>query len=224
MNTNAPGNRRALATLGLIVLLLAVGLPLAVPAPVRAGVGTVFLVNSTLDPGAGGICNGTECSLREAIEAANANAGHDTINFNFAGTSPGAIAPTTALPVITDTVTINGYSEPDASENTTILATNGSNAVLMVILDGSALASGSGLTVDDTAPDSVIRGLVISDFPAVGINIDGDNVAIGRELHRDERRWDGRRRQRLPGYPRPHRGQRRDHWRRRASGSQSDRQ
>src|SRR3712207_1774109 len=89
---------------------------------------TVFAVNSTADPG-DGVCNSTECTLREAITAANAGAGLDTISFNIPGSGVQTIAPATALPIITDPVVIDGYTQPGAQENT---LQQGSNAVLLI--------------------------------------------------------------------------------------------
>ncbi len=52
-------------------------------------------------------------SLREAIIAANNTAGTDTINFNIGGTGVKTINLASALPAITDTIVINGYSQTD---------------------------------------------------------------------------------------------------------------
>lgn len=61
-------------------------------------------------------------ALREAITAANTNApvgdapagdpGNDTITFDIPGSGPHVITPLSPLPVITDTLTIDGTSEP----------------------------------------------------------------------------------------------------------------
>jgi CSLREA domain-containing protein len=64
---------------------------------------TDFIVNSTADPGTGG-CDVTECTLREAITAANADPDAETIFFNITGPGCDAngvctIAPTSALPL-----------------------------------------------------------------------------------------------------------------------------
>ncbi|MDQ3546245.1 MAG: CSLREA domain-containing protein [Verrucomicrobiota bacterium] len=105
-----------------------------------------FVVNNNVDPG-NGICDAVGCTLREAIDAANANPGADIINFSIFGAGVKTITPTSALPTITEAVTIDGYTQPGAAENT--LAT-GNNAVLLVELNGPwrALASlGWGLTL-----------------------------------------------------------------------------
>ena len=70
-------------------------------------VAATFIVNTTNDSGAG--------SLRAAIDSSNTVPGTDSIHFNIAGTSPHTIALLSALPTITDQVTIDGYSEPEAS-------------------------------------------------------------------------------------------------------------
>ena len=68
---------------------------------------TVFTVNSTNDPGSG-VCDATECTLREAIAAANAANGGDLINFSTLFNTPQTINLLTALPDITKSVTIQG--------------------------------------------------------------------------------------------------------------------
>src|SRR5262249_23620161 len=73
-----------------------------------------------------------------------------------------------ALPTITEAVTIDGYSQSGASANT---LTTGDNAVLLVELNGtSAGSSSSGLTI--SASGSMIKGLVINRF-ATGITLSG---------------------------------------------------
>ena len=83
-----------------------------------------IIVNSTADaidvnPG-DGICDdgAGNCTLRAAIEEANALLGTDTIAFNILGEGPHTIQPTSALPTITGPVGIDGYTQPGASENT----------------------------------------------------------------------------------------------------------
>ena len=71
---------------------------------------TIFTVNSTADPG-DGVCEPTECTLREAINAAIANPGNgDLINFSSSGlfNNPQTITLLTALPDITESMTILG--------------------------------------------------------------------------------------------------------------------
>lgn len=87
-----------------------------------------------LTPG-DGVCDTTGtgiCTLRAAIMEANAISGTNTINFNITGAGPHTIQPLSPLPVITDTVIIDGYTQTDAEP-----ATAGSNADLRIVLDGS---------------------------------------------------------------------------------------
>ena len=78
---------------------------------------TTFTVNSADDVD-DGTCDATHCSLREAINAANANSGTDSVAFNVAGSGPHTIQHTSALPTITDPVIIDGYTQTSASPNT----------------------------------------------------------------------------------------------------------
>ena len=79
---------------------------------------TVFTVTSTGDGGdispGNGVCDdGTgNCTLRAAIEEANAIAGKDTIAFGIPGAGVHTIQPTIELPFITDSVVIDGYTQP----------------------------------------------------------------------------------------------------------------
>jgi hypothetical protein len=91
-----------------------------------------FTVINTDDSGPG--------SLRQAIVDANANPGTDRILFNIPGsgvhkiviggpTNPNFTDRGTALPEITDPVTIDGYSQPGSHPNTLL---NGDNAVILI--------------------------------------------------------------------------------------------
>jgi CSLREA domain-containing protein len=136
--------------------------------------GTTFIVNSTNDPG-DGTCNATEYTLREAITAANRTSAADTIKFDIPGSGVQTISPGSALPVITHPVTIDGYSQSGAKENDIPLAKDGTDAVLMIELDGTNAGIGSdGLNFGASgASNSVVRGLVINHFSAAGILLSG---------------------------------------------------
>ncbi len=98
-----------------------------------------------------------ECTLRAAIQQANATAGRDTILFNIPTGGRPRIAPISSLPPITGTVDINALSQP---------------GIHQVEIDGTgapAKAVADGLTV---TTDSVeIRGLVIDGFNGNGLNL-----------------------------------------------------
>lgn len=102
-------------------------------SPVSAAILTV----TSSDDTAGASC-GASCSLRQAITAANASVGSDVIRFNVSAGGEVLIQPATPLPVITQPLVIDGYSQPDSAVNT---ASAGSNAVLRVRLHGAAIAS-----------------------------------------------------------------------------------
>ena len=111
-----------------------------------------FTVTNTNDAGAG--------SLRDAITSANAAAGADVIDFAIPGPGPHTITPLTVLPTITDSVTIDAYTQSGASPNT---LADGNDAVLKVVLDGSAITTtADGLFFN--AANVTLRGLVIKEF------------------------------------------------------------
>src|SRR4051812_33205974 len=108
-----------------------------------------FTVTNTGDNGSG--------SLRQAILDANANAGSDTISFNIPGGGIKTITPAGALPVITEGVTIDGYSQPGAAANTLVV---GNNAIILIELNLVNDESLFGLRV--TGGATTIRGLAIN--------------------------------------------------------------
>ena len=118
---------------------------------------STFTVTDTLD-------NTSRGSLRWAIGQVNADTspGADTIDFDIHGTGPFTIAPSSALPVITHPVIINGYSQPGAHANTLV---QGDNAVIMIDLDGTSASSSGpvdGLAI--AAGSSTVEGLDITGF------------------------------------------------------------
>src|SRR4051794_40731517 len=127
--------------LGWAVVVAACVLVLAAAPAGAQGGGTTYVVDHTADDGASACTVAPDdCTLRAAINAANANAGADTITFSMgAGTHTLVIG--SALPAITESVTIDGYSSTGASANTQASFTNafsadglGSNAVLKIEL------------------------------------------------------------------------------------------
>src|SRR6266850_6646181 len=155
--------RRYSTTLPLLVLLLLIGLAslpdvtghlLGLLRP-TASAATAFIVNSTGDGAdsnlADGVCNdgSGSCTLRAAIEQANAVAGLDTINFNI-GSGVKTIVLTTDLPVISDQLVIDGTTQPGFA-GTPIIEINGNNR---------PNTNRAGLLI--TACCSTIKGLVIN--------------------------------------------------------------
>ncbi|MGB7307177.1 MAG: DUF4347 domain-containing protein, partial [Burkholderiaceae bacterium] len=118
-----------------------------------AGVLATFVVNNTGDTGVG--------SLRDAITNANLTAGADVIQFAITDPLVGGahtISITSALPNITETVFIDGTSEPDYA-----------GAPVIVLRSGGG--SSNGLVITATADNSEVRGLVIRNFSDAGISI-----------------------------------------------------
>lgn len=111
-----------------------------------------FTVTSTADPG-DGTCDlvGTSdgCTLREAITAANATVGAATINFGI-GSGAKTINVLTQLDTITETVTINGTTQP------------GFSGTPLIQVTGPGAGNADGLIIN--ADNCVVRGLVINGF------------------------------------------------------------
>ena len=131
------------------VVLLASSSPLAVALTAP---GSTFVVTNTGDSGTG--------SLRQAILDANAHPGADTIVFNIPGSGLHTITPSTALPTISDPVTIDGSTQPGFT-GSPIIELNGSQAGANV----------DGLRI--TAGNSVVSGLVINRFSSDGVELSG---------------------------------------------------
>ena len=130
--------RRWVLGLSIALALAAIGLIVVRPFATRY-VPFTFTVNSTADGSdanlADGICQTStrgQCTLRAAIEQANARGGRDTITFNIRGIGGHTIAPAfLALPTITQPVVIDGYTQPSATPNTSPPGSP-SNAVLRI--------------------------------------------------------------------------------------------
>jgi hypothetical protein len=129
-------------------LLTAISLsPLLLPA-------ATFTVINTSDAGAG--------SLRQAILGVNASVGPHAINFAIVpGSGVQTIAPISVLPAISNTVTIDGYSQPGSSANT---LANGDNAVLLIRLDGVAVTNSFPAALQFYSSGNIVHGLVIVRF------------------------------------------------------------
>ncbi|MCP5030120.1 MAG: hypothetical protein GY929_27945, partial [Actinomycetia bacterium] len=108
-----------------------------------------------------------ECTLRAALEEANASADITGIDFDIPTSDPGYSAgpvswttqPSSVLPSITRTVTIDGSSQP------------GWVSTPVVEIDGS-LAGGGVWGLDLVADNVIIRGLAINGFTEDGIQVD----------------------------------------------------
>lgn len=133
---------------------------LTIAAPCAAAILTV----TSSDDTAGASCAAT-CTLRQAITAANASAGSDVVRFNVSASGEVLIQPATPLPVITQPLVIDGYSQPNTAVNT---ASAGSNALLRVRLHGAAIATSGVAGLSGCAASVLIQGLSITGFTSAG--------------------------------------------------------
>jgi len=127
-----------------------------------------FTVNTT-DDHDDGVCNGTDCTLREAINAVNAGAGGDTISFNIAGAGVQTINVTAAGGfTIAKAVTIDGTTQTGFA-GVPLIELNGANAGANV----------TGINVN--AANVTLKGLIINRFTNFGINFNsfGGNSVQG---------------------------------------------
>jgi CSLREA domain-containing protein len=134
---------------------------------------TTYVVNSIGDESdtnmRDGICAASTglCTLRAAIEQTNATIGTDTIIFNLpAPATVFVIRPASRLPIMAETVIIDGTTQPGYVDHP------------IIELDGSLLSIGShsaGLVL--TGGRSVVRGLSIYSFD-YGIYFAGGNENV----------------------------------------------
>ncbi len=121
-----------------------------------AQTGPTYTVNSAADPG-DGTCTVADCTLREAITAANDGDVPATIKFSI-GTGAATISPVFPLPAIGETTTIDGTTQP------------GFLATPLITIDGTEMDGVSdGLVLE--APNSAVRGIAVNHFPGIGIHV-----------------------------------------------------
>ncbi len=139
----------------------------------------VFIVN-TADDHNDGSCSAGDCTLREAILAANANAGTDTINFAI-GSAAQSIALNTPLPLISGTINLDATTQPGYAgvPLIEIYQVQPAPPAPPVVSDGLVVGFG--------ATSSVIRGLILNRFkvdPQTGggggnaLNLQANNCTI----------------------------------------------
>ena len=169
-----------------LVVVLGVLFALLGPLAARPAYAATLTVNNTADPGDGDCNPNGGCTLREAINEANATTA-STIRFDISGGGVKTITPTSRLPIISERLTIDGYSQPGAEPNS---LTTGTNAELKIELDGEdAGVASEALRI--RASDCVIKGLVINHFGGNSISIGypgfevRDNKVVGNFIGTD---------------------------------------
>ncbi len=136
----------------------------AAAAPAEA---TTYTVTNVSDVNAG--------SLRRAIEAAEQHPGRDTITFDISGGGGHKITLVAALPVLSDPVTIKGYSQPGSLE-----ATDDTPAQPMIEIDAGDVGRGLEIVGDEIK----VGGLAIHSAQEANIYIEGadQNTIAGNHL------------------------------------------
>ncbi len=112
----------------------------------------VSTVTNTNDSGPG--------SLRQAVLDANATPGADAIAFDIGGDGTKTITLTSALPQLTDPLTVDGTTQP------------GYAGKPLVVLSGAGAGAGAD-GLDVRAGGSTIRVLVVNGFDGAGIRLLG---------------------------------------------------
>ncbi|WP_461521987.1 choice-of-anchor Q domain-containing protein, partial [Porticoccus sp.] len=122
--------------------------------------GANYVVINTNASGAG--------SLEWAIDQANLSVGFDIISFNIAGSGPHVISvDSDGLPSISDSVLIDGWSEPDYV-NTPVIR-----------IDAGTFPGVNGLWLNSGSDGSIIRGLSITGFTgndAIEVTSSGNTI------------------------------------------------
>ena len=139
----------------------ALGVSFFAASPASSEVYTVISTADTDD----GSCDTGHCTLREAIQAANAHAGLDTVAFDLPGPAPYLIQLASGLPSLTDPVLIDGTSEPDYA------------GTPVVEISGTAASSSAGVLI--LADGTTVRGLSVGGFGGIGVYVyAADDIVI----------------------------------------------
>lgn len=162
--TNGVKTKISFAAIALVAsLFLFVGRVQAVPA--------TFTVTNTNDSGAG--------SLRQAIEDANNNGNPsdmDIIAFDIPGSEVHTINLLTDLPYVTEKVTIDGYTQEGAQENTAVSPEPINSVIKIELAGGSGTITQGALVL--AADGSIVKGLSIYDFAEPNVNFEKANLIL----------------------------------------------
>jgi probable HAF family extracellular repeat protein len=109
----------------------------------------VYTVTNLSDAGNG--------SLRKAIDDANNNAGKDIISFNIPGTGLKTILPLSPLPEISDSVVIDGTTQPGYLYNP------------VIEIDGAGTGISNGLII--SGGNSTLKSIAINSFSGAGVGL-----------------------------------------------------
>lgn len=116
----------------------------------------IYTVTNTLDAGTG--------SLKDAINMANTHIGMDSIHFDIGTTGVKTISLLTSLPNITDSLFIDGGSDP------------GYTGIPLIEIDINKIPI--GIHVLSTAPYSHIHGLILNNSDYMALRIAAEHVKV----------------------------------------------
>jgi parallel beta-helix repeat protein len=123
---------------------------------------STFTVTSTADTTATG-------TLRWAITQSNKTTGPNTIDFAISGTGVQTIDLGSALPAITQPVTIDGTTQSGYTSSPALAP--------VIVLNGSGAGTSTvGLNLTASAAGSTVKGLDIQDFSGSGVLINGGSA------------------------------------------------
>lgn len=140
---------------------------------------TVLTVNSTADDGDADLdddeCRTAsgDCTLRAAIEQANATDGPHDIEFAIPGAGVHTILPSTPLPGVETTLRILGFTQPGS-------AAGDVGGTIRIALDGSNAPNSGGLTFELGADGCRVEGLAITRFALGGVRLTGGSSTISK--------------------------------------------
>ncbi len=167
--TGVTSGRTILCVIALALLVLTGLVGWAAEAEAAA----TYEVNALGDAGTSG-CDAVECTLREAIGAANGDGQPSTVSFSVAGT----ITLESALPAITAALTIDGTNAPGAEIGAPT-----------VTLDGTNLPSPvSGLTLSAPATIQGLQFVAFRQWRVISISAAGASSSIRGNLFGDPHR------------------------------------
>ena len=166
---------RFLPRLLVLTLFSIAGLSLGALTPVPASAQTTYVVDSNGDaPDANtgdGTCAtaGGNCTLRAAIQEANASTNADNIEFDIPSTGSFAtITPSSEL-VVTEPVTIDGTTSPEYPSTADGPA---------IVIDGGSLSGSSQDGLQIEASDVTVNALGVNNFPDEGIQVLSGNEGV----------------------------------------------
>ena len=134
-----------------------------------------FTVTTVADDGSAG-------TLRSAINSCNQATGPHTIAFALPGKGPFLLQPLTPLPQITQSVLVDGYSQPGAKFNTQPFGSY--DGVILIEINGNNYTTGDmhtgiGLDFFTGSDGSVVRGLALTQWMSTSMRIQSHQVLVG---------------------------------------------